>query len=171
MDPDVLFLFAAGFEQSGDGQFIVYFDGPVPRPAPARLYGIRTAYSCTPAGEEAQLVKAWLAANPARQRMRVPAYTRARGVRAVLVTSGYNCGVGSALHGFARDRLVREEQHRERLQSEIERVLGAALGGVFGDGEWNDLQALEDTINAGPVGFEAATAPELTRALTAADGR
>ncbi len=95
MNPDVLFLFVTGYEQTGDGHYALYFDGPVPRPAPARLYGIRTAFFCTFAGVDSEGLKAWLTANLARQRMRVPAYTR--GVRAVLVASGYNCGVGSAL--------------------------------------------------------------------------
>lgn len=170
MDPDVLFLFAAGFEQTGDGQFIFYFDRRVPRPAPARPHGIRTAYPCALVGEEAQRVKAWLAANPTDHRLRLPVYTRTRGVRAVLVASSYNCGGGSALHDLARERLIRGDKHRARLRVEIARVLGAVLGGVTRDAELSDLHALEDTINAGPVGVELATASELVGALAGVGG-
>ena len=84
MDLDILFVFVVGYEQTADNQYRLHVTGPVPRPQFHRRVGERTPLFHLFAGPDAGRVEAWLARNRAWQCVRVPTYTREKGVRAML---------------------------------------------------------------------------------------
>jgi hypothetical protein len=161
MDLDILFVFVAGYERVGEDRFRLYVTGPVPKPQLHRRFGERTLLFHLFAGPDAERVEAWLARNRAWQCVRVPTYTREKGVRAVLAASRWRGGDGSATSDFARDRLIRDDGHRERLRREVELLVGMVLGNPVRKGELEELHELQDVVNAAPVGVELASTAEV----------
>ena len=160
MDLDILFIFVAGYEQVADGQYRLYVTGPVPKPQLQRRVGERTPLFHVFVGEDAGRVEAWLARNRAWMCLRVPTYDREKGLRAVLTAGRWRGGDGSALCDLARDRLIRDDGHRERLRREAELLVGLVLGNPLKEGELEELHELQDVANAGPVGVELCTPAE-----------
>ena len=97
--------------------------------------------------------------------LRVPVYTREKGVRAVLVADRWRGGDGSALSDLGRDRTIRDENHRRRLQQEVELLIGMVLENPVKAGELGELHVVQDVINVGPVGVALATAGEVIEAF------
>ena len=161
MDLDILFVFVAGYERAGEHQLRLYVDGPIPRPQLHRRSGERTPLFRLFAGPDALRVEAWLARNRAWQCLRVPTYSRDKGVRAVLAAGRWRGGDGSATADFARDRLIRDDGHRERLRREVELLVGMVLGNPVRKGELEELHELQDVVNAAPVGVELASTAEV----------
>lgn len=60
-----------------------------------------------------------------------------------------------------RSRKIADAAHRERLQREVRLLIEMVLDNPVRDGEFGELQELEDAINAAPLGIELATAAEL----------
>ena len=160
MDLDVLFVFVAGYERVGEDQYRVYVTGPVPKPQLHRRVGERMPLFHLFAGEDAGRVEAWLARNRAWMCLRVPTYDREKGLRAVLTAGRWRGGDASALCDLARDRLIRDDGHRERLRGEAELLVGLVLGNPLKKGELEELHELQDVVNAGPVGVELCTPAE-----------
>ncbi len=166
MDLDTLFVCVSGYERVG-GEYRLYVDGPVPRPQLHRRVGERTPLFHLFAGADAERVEAWLARNRAWMCLRVPTYTRQKGVRAVLTASRWRGGDGSALADLGRDHVIRDEGHCERLHHEVELLVGLVLENPVRDGELEELHDLQDVVNAGPLGVELATAAEVFAACFA----
>ncbi len=160
MDLDILFIFVAGYEQVADGQYRLYVTGPVPKPQLQRRVGERTPLFHVFAGEDAGRVEAWLARNRAWMCLRIPSYDRQKGVQAVLTAGRWRGGDGSALSDLARDRLIRDDGHRERLRREAELLVGLVLGNPVKKGELEELHELQDVVNAALVGVELCTPAE-----------
>ncbi len=113
-------------------------------------------------GEDADAILAWLARNRAWQCLRVPpAFTVERGVRAVLAAADWHGGEGSALGLLARDRVIADDDHRRRLRREVRLLIASVLENPVRDGEFEQLQNLEDVVNAAPVWVELATTTEI----------
>lgn len=161
MDLDTLFMYASGYEQVADDQYRVYVDGPVPTPQLNRRVGQRTLLFHVFAGEDAGRVEAWLARHRACMCLRVPIFTREKGITAVLAADRWRGGDGSALSEFARDRTIRDEAHRRRLRGEVEMLVNMVLENPVREGELAELHDIQDVVNAGPVGVELATAGEV----------
>lgn len=160
MDLDILFVYVAGYEKVGD-QYRLYVTGPVPEPQLHRRVGEKMPLFHLFAGEDAERIEAWLARNRAWMCLRVPAYDREKGVRAVLAADRWRGGDGSAIADFGRDRMIRDEEHRERLRREVELLVGMVLENPVRAGELEELHELQDTIHVGPVGVELATTAEV----------
>ena len=160
MDLDILFLFVAGYERVGDGHYRLYVTGPIPKPQLSRRVGERTPLFHVFAGPDAGRVESWLRRNRAWMCLRVPTYDREKGVQAVLTAGRWRGGDGSALSDLARDRLIRDDGHRERLRTEAELLVGMVLGNPVKKGELEELHELQDAINAGPVGVGLCTLAE-----------
>jgi len=62
---------------------------------------------------------------------------------------------------FARTRMIDSEASRQRLQGEVQLLIGSVLENPVRDGEFGDQQLLEDLINVAPVGLELATSAEM----------
>ncbi|MEO2088842.1 MAG: hypothetical protein ABGY75_05005, partial [Gemmataceae bacterium] len=116
MDLDILCLYLSGYDRVGDDRFHLYVDGPVPRPSTTRRYGVRTPFFFLYDAEDARRFEGWLSSNRVWMCLRLPHYTREKGVRAVLVADRWRGGDGSALSDLGRDRTIRDENHRRRLQ-------------------------------------------------------
>ena len=139
----------------------MYVTGPVPKPQFHRRVGERTPLFHLFAGPDAGRVESWLAHNRAWMCLRVPTYDRAKGVRAVRTAGRWRGGDGSALSDLARDRLIRDDGHRERLRREVELLVGMVLGNPIKKGELEELHELQDVVNAAPVGVELCTPAEV----------
>ncbi len=161
MDLDILFVFVAGYEKTADDQYRLYVTGPVPRPQLNRRVGERTPLFHLFAGSDAGRVEAWLARNRAWQCVRVPTYTRDKGVRAVMTASRWRGGDGSATSDLASDRLIRDDGHRERLRREVELLVGMVLGNPVRKGELEELHELQDIVNAAPLATELCSVAEV----------
>ena len=161
MDLDVLFLFVAGYEKVADDGYRLYVTGPIPKPQLSRRVGERTPLFHLFAGEDARRVESWLARNRAWMCLRVPTYDRAKGVRAVLTAGRWRGGDGSAISDFARNRLIRDDEHRGRLRREVELLVGMVLGNPVKKGELEELHELQDVANAAPAGVELRTPAEV----------
>jgi hypothetical protein len=161
MNFDAMFPFLSGYEHLGD-RTRLYVDGPKPTPRFDRVRGVRTPLFRLLAGEDAQAVRVWLASNRAWQCLRVPpAFCRERGIRAVLIADDWHSGDGTALNQLARTRRVAGLAHRERLQREVRWLIGSVLENPVRDGEFEELQLLEEVIHTAPLGVELATSGEL----------
>lgn len=165
MDLDILFVYVAGYEKVADDQYRLYVTGPNPEPQLHRRVGERTHLFRIFAGEDATRIEAWLSHNRASMCLRVPAYDREKGVRAVLAAGRWRGGDGSAISDFGRDRMIRDEEHRERLRREVELLVGMVLENPVRDGELEELHELQDTIHVGPVGVELATTAAVVATL------
>jgi hypothetical protein len=163
MDLDILFVYVAGYERVAD-QYRLYVTGPIPTPQLHRRVGERTHLFHLFAGSDAERIEAWLARNRAWQCLRVPTYDRGKGVRAVLAADRWRGGDGSALSDFGRDRIIRDEAHRSRLRGEVECLVNMVLENPVRQGELDELHAIQDVVNAGPVGVELATSAEVIEA-------
>jgi hypothetical protein len=156
-----IFPSICGFERVGD-QVRLYVDGPTPTPSFTRRRGVRTPLFHLYAGRDAEEIVEWLDRNRAWQVMRVPPpYTPELGVRAVLLAANWLGGSGSAMFGLARARLIADDAHRERLRQEVRLLVEMVIENAVRDGEFEELQTLEDAINAAPLGVELATAAEV----------
>ena len=164
MNLDILFVYVAGYERVGDDQYRLYVTGPIPKPQLHRRVGERTQLFHLFAGEDATRIEAWLARNRAWTCLRIPTYTREKGVRAVLAADRWRGGDGSAIADFGRDRMIRDEEHRERLRREVELLVGMVLENPVRNGELADLHDIQGVVNAGPVGVELATTAEIVAA-------
>jgi hypothetical protein len=151
------FPLIAGYEQVGE-QLRLYVDGPTPPPSFTRKRGVRTPLFHLYSGRDAEEVMQWLDRNRAWQVMRVPPpYTSELGLRAVLLASEWHGGGGSAMLALARTRAIADDAHRERLRHEVRLLVESVLENPVRDGEFAELQTLEDAINAAPLGVELAT--------------
>jgi hypothetical protein len=165
-----VFPFVCGFERVGD-QVRLYVDGPTPTPSFDRRQGVRSPLFRLYSGQDAESILAWLAQNRAWQVLRVPPpFTLERGVRAVLFAFDWHCGEGSALCRFARTRLIADAAHRQRLQHEVRLLIGSVLENPVRDGELQELQAIEDVVNAAPVGVELAGTADVVDAYFGSAG-
>lgn len=170
MNPWKIFPSICGYERIGD-QVRLYVDGPRPQPSFTRRRGVRTALFRLFAGRDAQDILAWLDRNRAWQVLRVPPpYCPELGVRAVMLASNWHAGSGSAMLGLARTRKIADDAHRERLRHEVRLLIEMVLENPVRDGEFGDLQDLEDAINAAPLGVELATAAELVDGFSGTPG-
>lgn len=159
-----VFLCACGYEQFGD-HIRVYVDDPRPEPSVARSTGIRTQLFHLFGGKEAEAIRAWLSRNRAWQCLRVPPpYCPEFGVRAVLLAFDWHSGAGSALFRLARTRVIADDTQRQRLQQEVRLLIESVLENPVREGEFQDLQDLEDVVNAAPLGVELATTAEVVEA-------
>lgn len=165
MDLDIMCLYLSGYERVLDDRYRLYVDGPVPRPSTTRRYGVRTPFFFLYDADDARRFEAWLGRNRAWMCLRVPSYTREKGVRAVLAADRWRGGDGSALSDFGRDRTIRDEAHRTRLRTEVELLIGMVMENPVRPDELGELHVVQDVINAGPVGVELATASEVIEAF------
>lgn len=155
------FPLIAGYEQVGE-QLRLYVDGPTPQPSFTRKRGVRTPLFHIYSGRDAEEVMQWLDRNRAWQVLRVPPpFTPERGVRAVLFAFDWHCGEGSALALLARTRMIVSDDHRRQLQREVSLLIGSVLENPVRDGEFGELQDLEDAINTAPLRVELATTAEV----------
>ena len=156
-----IFPLIAGYEQIGD-QVRLYVDGPTPEPSFTRRRGARTPLFRLYSGQDAQDILAWLGQYRAWQVLRVsPPYSSEQGVRAVLLASNWHGGFGSAMLRLARTRMIADDAHRERLQFEARLLIEMVLENPVRDGEFEELQTLEDASNTAPLGVELATTAEV----------
>ena len=163
-----IFPSICGYERIGD-QVRLYVDGPTPQPNFTRRRGVRTALFRLHAGRDAEDILAWLDRNRAWQVMRVsPPYSPELGIRAVLLATDWRGG--SAMLDLARSRKIADAAHRERLQREVRLLIEMVLDNPVRDGEFGELQELEDAINAAPLGIELATAAELVDGFSGTPG-
>lgn len=154
MDFDAVFPLIVGYQHLGSVTRL-YVESPTPVASFTRSRGVQTALFRLLAGDNAQAVRAWLARNRAWQCLRVPPpYTPQMGGRAVLVASEWHCGGASALFRFARDRVIADHAHRQRLQQEVRVLVGSVIENPVRAGELEDLQAVEDVVNVAPLGVE-----------------
>lgn len=161
MDMWKVFPLIVGYEVVGN-EVRLYVDGPTPQPSFTRQRGKRTPLFHLYAGRDAEAVLAWLDRNRAWQVMRVPPpFTRELGVRAVLLASDWHGGFGSSLLALARTRMIADDAHRERLQREVRLLIEMVLENPVRDGEFAELQTLEDALNVAPLGVELATTAEV----------
>lgn len=161
---EAVFPFISGYEWVG-GQLRLYVDGPSPEPSFTRSRGVRTPLFRLFAGREAESVKSWLGRNRAWQCLRVPPdYGTERGIRAVLVAADWHAGEASALFKFARTRTIRGEADRGRLRREVRLLIEMVMENPIREGEFDQLQLLEDVINTAPFGVELATALQMVDA-------
>lgn len=157
-----VFPLICGYERVGLDQVRLYVEGPTPVPNFTRQRGVRTPLFHLYAGRDAEAILAWLDRNRAWQCLRVPPlYTPEQGVRAVLLASNWHSGVGSAMFRLARTRMIADDLHRERLRFDVRLLIGMVLENPVRDGEFEELQTLEDAINAAPLGVELATTGEV----------
>ena len=165
-----VFPLVCGYECVGD-QVRLYVDGPTPTPSFTRQQGVRTSLFRLYSGHDAESILKWLAQNRVWQVLRVPPpFTPERGVRAVLAASEWYCGDGSALSRFARSRMIDSEDHRERLRREVSLLIGSVLENPVREGELQELQGIEDVINAAPTGVELASTAEVVNAYFGSAG-
>lgn len=152
-----VFPYICGYERLGD-QIRLYVEGTTPQPNFGLSRGRRSSLFHLYGGADVESLLSWLARNRAWQALRVPPEYRTEwGVRAVLLASDWNSGEASGLFLFARTRAVNDDHHRERLQREVRWLISMVLENPVRDGEFSDLQFLEDVINAAPAGVELAT--------------
>lgn len=155
------FPLIVGYELIGD-RVKLYVEGPTPVPSFTRRRGVRTPLFHLHAGRDAEEIMEWLDVNRAWQVMRVPPpYTTELGVRAVLLAANWHGGSGSAMLALARTRAIADDAHRERLRHEVRLLVEMALENPVRDGEFAELQTLEDAINTAPLSVELATAAEV----------
>jgi hypothetical protein len=165
-----IFPFVCGYECVGD-QVRLYVDGPTPTPSFDRRQGVRSPLFRLYSGQDAESILAWLAQNRAWQVLRVPPpLTPERGVRAVLAASEWHCGEGSALALLARTRMIVSDDHRQRLQREVSLLIGSVLENPVRDGEFPELQGIEDVVNAAPIGVELANTDEVVNTFFGSAG-
>jgi hypothetical protein len=165
-----VFPFVCGYECVGD-QVRLYVDGPSPTLSFTRQQGVRTPLFRLYSGQDAESILKWLALNRAWQVLRVPPpFTPERGVRAILAASEWCCGEGSALALLARTRMIVSDDHRHRLQQEVSLLIGSILENPVRDGEFQELQGIEDVVNAAPTGVELATSAEVVDAYFGSAG-
>jgi hypothetical protein len=159
MNLSQVFPLICGYERIGD-QVKLYVDGPKPQPSFVRRRGVRTSLFHLYAGGDAEAVLAWLDRHRAWQVLRVPPpYSPELGVRAVLLATDWRGG--SAMLGLARTRKIADDTHRERLQNEVRLLIDMVLENPVRDGEFAELQTLEDATNTAPLGVELATPAEI----------
>jgi hypothetical protein len=165
-----VFPFVCGYECVGD-QVRLYVDGPTPTPSFDRRQGVRTSLFRLYSGQDAESILMWLAQNRAWQVLRVPPpFTSEPGVRAILAASEWHGGEGSALALLARTRMIVSDDHRHRLQREVSLLIGSVLENPVRDGEFQELQGIEDVINAAPTGVELASTSEVMNAYFGSAG-
>lgn len=164
MDLDILFVYVAGYEKVADDQYRLYVDGPIPKPQLHRRVGERTCLFHLFAAEDATRIEAWLTQHRAWQCLRVPTYTREKGIRAVLAADRWRGGDGSAMSDLGRDRSIRDEAHRSRLRNEVEWLVNMVLENPVRERELAELHDIQDVVNAGPVGVELASSAEVIEA-------
>lgn len=156
-----IFPLIVGYERVGD-QVRLYVDGPTPEPSFTRRRGVRTPLFRLYSGQDAQDILAWLGQYRAWQVLRVPPpFSSEQGVRAVLLASNWHGGFGSAMFRLARTRMIADDAHRERLQFDVRLLIEMVLENPVRDGEFEELQTLEDAINTAPLGVELATTAEV----------
>ena len=159
MDIDGLLVTCVGFED--DGEHVRFFlDSPTPEVSLTRERGVRTPLFRLYAGDDAREFREYIARHRCWEVMRVPTYDREKGVQAVRTAGRWRGGDGSAISDFGRDRVVRDDGHRERLHREVELLVGMVLGNPVKKGELEELHELQDAINAGPVGVGLCTLAE-----------
>lgn len=148
---------SCGYERVGE-QVRVYVESAEPQPSFNRQRGARSALFHLYAGRDAEALLAWLARNRAWQSLRVaPEYRPEWGARAILLASDWNSGEASGLFRFATTRAIHDYSHRQQLQREVRLLLAMVLENPVREGEFEDLQFLEDVIDTAPVGSELAT--------------
>lgn len=148
---------ACGYERVGE-QVRVYVESAEPKPTFNLLRGRRAELFHLYAGPDAEAILAWLARNRAWQSLRVaPEYRPEWGARAILLATDWHSGEASGLFRFAGTRVIHDDAHRQQLQREVRLLLAMVLENPVRDGEFEDLQFLEDVIDAAPVGSELAT--------------
>lgn len=159
-----VFLCACGYERIGD-QVRVYVERADPQPNFHRQRGARSALFHLYAGQEAEAILVWLARNRAWQSLRVaPEYRPQWGAWAVLLASDWHSGEVSGLFRFAGTRTIHDDGHRHQLQREVRLLLAMVLENPVREGEFEDLQFLEDVINSAPAGNELATPAQVVDA-------
>ncbi|MCZ2343418.1 MAG: hypothetical protein LC104_16740 [Bacteroidales bacterium] len=162
VDYTTIFSWIAGYEDTGHA-IRLYVEWPTPQPSFFRPHGVRTSLFRLCCGEDADAVRAWLSRNKAFQCLRVPTYSREKGVRAVQTALSWHSGPGSALFDLALVRAIRDEEHRRRLQAEVRTLVSSVIENPDHSHALFRLHDLEDVANVGPVGVELATTEELTR--------
>lgn len=160
-----------GYERVGRDQLRLYVESVTPQPNFSRQRGERSPLFHLYAGADAHAVLSWLDRNRAWQCLRVPpVFTTDLGVRAVLSAADWNSGEGSALFTLARTRVIESADHRQRLQREVRLLIEMVLENPVRPGEFWELQALEDAINAAPLGVELAATAEVVNAFFGSEG-
>jgi hypothetical protein len=66
--------------------------------------------------------------------------------------------------------MIDSEAHRERLRREVNLLIGSVLENPVRIGELQELQAIEDVVNAAPTGVELASTAELVNAYFGSAG-
>ena len=159
-----VFLCACGYERIGD-QVRVYVEGADPQPTFDRPRGARSPLFHLYAGRDAEDILVWLARNRAWQCLRVPPeYCQEWGARAVLLAFDWQSGEASGMFRFATTRTINDDDHRQQLQREVRWLISAVLENPVRDGEFEDLQFLEDVIDSAPAGSELATPAQIVNA-------
>lgn len=165
-----VFPLICGYERVGD-QVRLYVDGPTPQQSFTRRRGVRSLLFHVYAGRDAETVLAWLEQNRAWQVMRIsPPYTPEQGVRAVLLASNWHGSIRSAMFRLARTRVIADDAHRDQLRREVRLLIEMVLENPIRDGEFGELQNLEDAINTAPLGIELATTAEVVAEFFGSSG-
>ena len=152
---------SCGYERVGE-QVRVYVEGADPQPNFHRQGGARSALFHLYAGPDAEAILAWLARNRAWQCLRVPPEYRPEwGARAVLLASDWHSGEGSGMFRFATTRTIHDSDHRRQLQRAVRLLIATVLENPVREGEFEELQFLEDVINSAPAGSELASAAQV----------
>ncbi|MFO0824804.1 MAG: hypothetical protein U0792_17080 [Gemmataceae bacterium] len=121
------------------------------------------------AGPDAEAILAWLARNRAWQSLRMaPEYRPEWGARAIRLASDWQSGESSGLFQFAGTRAIHDDGHRQQLQREVRLLLTMVLENPVRNGEFEELQFLEDVIDTAPVGSELATPAQVVDTFFAA---
>lgn len=156
-----VFSRACGYEMVR-GHLRLYTEGPGAMPDFTRERGVRTPLFHLYAGVDAERLLVWLAMNRAWQALRIPPkFTLELGVKGVLAATEWHCGDGTGLCRLARLRVIEDDAHRECLRREVRHLLGMVLENPVQDGEFKQLQNLEDAVNSAPLGIELATLGEV----------
>lgn len=97
-----------------------------------------------------------------------PEYRPQWGARAILLASDWNSGEALGLFRFAGTRVIHDDAHRQQLQREVRLLIAMALENPVRDGEFEELQFLEDVIDSAPAGTELATPAQVVDTFFAA---
>ena len=165
-----LFMRVCGYERVGD-QLRLYVDSPEPVPSVNRERGVRSVLFYLFAGRDAEAVIEWLDRNKAWQVLRgAPAFTTARGVRAVLLADNWHGGEGSGMLRLARTRVIADDAHREQLRREVRLLIGMVIENPVRNGELQELQLVEDVANTAPLGVALCSTAQVVDAYFGTGG-